>query len=80
MAVRDGNKKPRSLRSVREEMRLTAADLAERADCPVEVVLRAEFGMSVPVGDELRVRLAGAYELDPREYLSLALDAAERSV
>ncbi|MHC4550000.1 MAG: hypothetical protein ACYTEZ_14605 [Planctomycetota bacterium] len=67
-----------SLRALRESLGLTAPELADRAECPVEVVLRAEFGMAVPVGEGLRVRLAAAYRLAPTEYLRLALDEAER--
>jgi len=69
----------RSLRAIREALGHTATSLAEIADCPVEVLLRAEFGLAVPMGEELRARLALAYQLDPKEYLRLVLDAAERS-
>ena len=68
-----------TLRSVREELGLNAVQLAERADVPVEVVLRAEFGEAVPRGDDIRERLAAAYGLEVRSYLDLALDAAERN-
>ena len=52
---------------------------AERAAVPVEVVLRAEFGEALPPGDDVRARLAAAYDLELRTYLDLALDAAERN-
>lgn len=60
-------------------MGLNAVQLAERARVPVEVVLRAEFGESLPPGDDIRVRLAAAYGIELRAYLDLALDAAERN-
>ena len=66
-----------SLRAQREATGLTALDIAARADCPVEVVLRSEFGISVPVDRGLRGRLAVAYGLSADAYLRLALDAAE---
>jgi transcriptional regulator with XRE-family HTH domain len=69
-----------TLRGRRKRLGLTALQLADRAACPVEVVLRAEFGMAVPVDRGLRMRLAAAYGLEPMDYLRLALDAAERSV
>lgn len=67
-----------SLRALREGMGVTAPELADAAGCPVEVVLRAEFGMAVPVDDDLRARLAAAYKLTAQAYLRLALDEAER--
>ena len=69
-----------TLRGWRKRLGLTALQLADRAACPVEILLRAEFGMAVPVDRGIRARLAAAYELDPMDYLRLALDAAERSV
>jgi transcriptional regulator with XRE-family HTH domain len=68
----------RSLRHIREAMGLSPFDLAREARCPVEILLRAEFGIAVPHG-EVRRRLASAYRLPPAEYLRLALDAAERA-
>ena len=68
-----------SLRDIREAMGLTATQLADVADCPVEVLLRAEFGVTLPVGEAVRGRLAHAYRLNRREYLRLALDAAEHA-
>lgn len=69
-----------TLRGLRKRLGLTALQMADRAACPVEIVLRAEFGMAVPVDHGIRARLAAAYRLKPMDYLRLALDAAERSV
>lgn len=69
-----------TLRGRRKRLGLTALQVADRAACPVEVVLRAEFGMAVPLDRGTRVRLAAAYQLQPMDYLRLALDAAERAV
>lgn len=68
-----------SLRARREAMSLTALEVAMLARCPVEVVLRAEFGMHVPHDRHLLARLASAYRIGVDAYLRLALDAAERS-
>ena len=80
----DGQRRGRirvaTLRGRRTRLGLTALQLADRAACPVEIVLRAEFGMAVPVDRGIRARLAAAYEMGPMDYLRLALDAAERSV
>lgn len=65
------------LRSRREELGITALQMAHVVGCTVQTVLNAEFGVEVPSGEDLRTRLAGAYRLSPREYLELALDAAE---
>jgi hypothetical protein len=59
-------------------MGATALDLAERAACPVETLLRAEFGLSLPRGDQRR-RLAAAYHLAVDDYVRLALEEAERA-
>ena len=59
-------------------MGVTPFDLAREAQCPVEVLLRAEFGIAVP-RDDVRRRLAAAYRLPPAEYLRLALEEAERA-
>jgi transcriptional regulator with XRE-family HTH domain len=67
-----------TLRSLREARGLTAVQLAESAGCEVEVVLKGEFGVAVPMGDELRRRLAEAYGLDVKTFIRLALDEAER--
>lgn len=67
-----------SLRARREAMGLTALEMAGLAGCPVEVVLRAEFGMQVPHDPVVLARLAGAYCIGVDTYLRLALDAAER--
>jgi transcriptional regulator with XRE-family HTH domain len=69
-----------SLRARREALGLTATELAARVGCPVETVLRAEFGVQVPHERRLLARLAGAYGLSGEAYARLALDAAERSV
>jgi hypothetical protein len=61
-------------------MSLTALDMAGLAGCPVEVVLRAEFGIFVPQDRHVLGRLASAYGLAGDEYLRLALDAAESLV
>ena len=68
-----------TLRSLREGLGLNAVELAEIAAVPVEVVLRAEFGESLPPGDDVRSRLAEAYGIEPRAYIDLALDAAARN-
>jgi len=68
-----------SLRALREATGFTALDIATHADCPVEVVLRAEFGLSVPLDRGLRGRLAAAYGVSVDGYLRLALDAAEQA-
>jgi len=67
-----------SLRIRREKLGLNALQLAELARCPVETVLRAEFGMQVPMEDEVRARLAAAYGMAVKEYVDLAFDEAER--
>lgn len=59
-------------------MGLTPFDLAREARCPVEVLLRAEFGIALPQED-VRRRLAAAYRLAAGDYLRLALDEAERA-
>ncbi len=69
-----------SLRARREALGLTALEMAARVGCPVEVVLRAEFGTHVPHERRLLARLAGAYGMAGDAYLRLALDAAEREV
>jgi hypothetical protein len=66
-----------TLRARREALGLNAIEVARRAGCPVEVVLRAEFGLCVPVGEALRRRLALCYDLGPMEYVRMALDAAD---
>lgn len=68
----------RSLRALREAMGVTALELASEACCPVEVVLRAEFGLSIPKVEHRR-RLAAAYRLRVADYVRLALEEAERA-
>jgi len=68
----------RSLRALREAMGATALELADEAACPVEILLRAEFGLSLPHGDA-RQRLAEAYRLAVEDYVRLALEEAERA-
>ncbi len=68
-----------SLRALREATGFTALEVAARAGCPVEIVLRAEFGVSVPLDRGLRGRLAAAYGVSVDAYLRLALDAAEQA-
>jgi transcriptional regulator with XRE-family HTH domain len=65
------------LRSRREELGVTALQMAQAIGCSVQTVLNAEFGVELPKGEDLRDRLARAYQLTPREYIELALDAAE---
>jgi len=67
-----------SLRALREAMGATPFELAAQAGCGVEVVLRAEFGVALP-HESFRPRLARAYRLPLKEYVRLALDAAERA-
>jgi transcriptional regulator with XRE-family HTH domain len=67
-----------TLRSRREGLGLNAVQMADLAGVPVQVVLRAEFGDSLPQGEDVRARLAGAYGLEVRAYVELALEAAER--
>jgi hypothetical protein len=67
-----------SLRTRRVAMGLTALDMAGLAGCPVEVVLRAEYGLCVPHERGVLAGLAAAYALPADAYLRLALDAAER--
>lgn len=67
-----------SLQGRRVALGLTALEMAGRAGCAVEVVLRAEFGMHVPHDRGVLARLAAAYCLAADKYLRLALDAAER--
>lgn len=67
-----------SLRVRREALGFTALEVAALADCPVEVVLRAEFGLQVPHDDVVLRRLAAAYCVAKGTYLRLALDAAEQ--
>ncbi len=74
MAFKNGT----SLRGLREARGLTALEMAALAECPVEVVLKGEFGVAVPMGDGLRARLAAAYGLEIQDYVRLALDEAER--
>ena len=69
-----------SLRARREALNLTATQMAAKAGCPVETVLKAEFGVQVPHERRLIARLAGAYGMSGETYARLALDAAERSV
>jgi hypothetical protein len=68
-----------SLRARREAMGLTALEMAGLAGCPVETVLRAEFGTHVPHDRVVVARLSAAYGLVADAYLRLALDAAERT-
>ena len=68
----------RNLPFVREQLGLSALELARRADCPVETVVRAEMGLSLPTADPERQRLAKGYGIPLDEFLRLALDAADR--
>ncbi len=66
------------LSRVREEKGFSALDLAISANCAVETVVRMEMGLSIPTEDSERVRLAASYGLEPKVFLRLALDAADR--
>jgi hypothetical protein len=66
------------LRALREALGATALQLADEAACPVEILLRAEFGLSLPKGEQ-RARLAAAYHLAVEDYVRLALEEAERA-
>lgn len=59
-------------------MGVTSLEMAAAAACPVEVLLRAEFGIALPREDDRR-RLAAAYRLLLDDYVRLALDEAERA-
>ena len=67
-----------TLRARREAMGLTALDMAALAGCPIDVVLRAEFGTHVPHDRFQLARLAAAYGVAVDTYVRYALDAAER--
>ena len=67
-----------NLRCFREKKGLSALDLAISAQCAVETVVRMEMGLSIPTGEVERERLAASYGLDPKVFLRLALDAADR--
>jgi transcriptional regulator with XRE-family HTH domain len=69
-----------SLRAKREALGVTPLQMAASAGCPVEVVLRAEFGTHVPHDRRLLTRLAESYGVSDETYVRMALDAAERSV
>lgn len=59
-------------------MGVTSLEMAVAAACPVEVLLRAEFGIALP-REDYRRRLAAAYRLLLDDYVRLALDEAERA-
>jgi len=67
-----------SLRARREALGVTALEMAGLAGCTVDTVLRAEFGVQVPIDPSLLARLAAAYGFAGDVYLRLALDAAEQ--
>ena len=69
-----------SLRARREAIGFTAIEIASHANCSVEVVLRAEFGIELPREERVRGRLASAYCMPLDTYVRLALAAAERAV
>jgi hypothetical protein len=70
--------KRQDLFRVREQLGLSALDLANSAHCEVETVVRMEMGLSIPTEESERSRLAASYGLGGRAFLRLALDAAER--
>ena len=52
-------------------------ELADRVGCPVGMVVRAEMGLQLPKSALDRERLAAAYGLRLKEFVRLALDAAD---
>ena len=68
---------PVTLRQCRKVQGLTLDHVAVRARCSVEVVRDLEAGVRIAPDEELRTRLAHAYGLSLREFMSLALDAAD---
>ena len=67
----------RRLRALREASGLNAIEWALRVGCPVGTVVRAEMGLQVPRKPGERARLAEAYGISLREFLRMALDAAD---
>ena len=67
----------RRLRALREASGLNAIEWAMRVGCPVGTVVRAEMGLQVPRKSGDRARMAAAYGLSIREFLRMALDAAD---
>ncbi len=65
------------LRALREASGLNAIEWALRVGCPVGTVVRAEMGLQVPRKPGERARLAEAYGISLREFLRMALDAAD---
>jgi hypothetical protein len=59
-------------------MGLSQLQLANRAHCPVEVVIHTEFGLPSEFGDEIQNRLATAYCLAPRRFSRLVRHALAR--
>ena len=66
------------LRTRRESLGLSQLQLANRARCPVEVVIHTEFGLPSDFGDEIQNRLATAYRLAPRRFDRLVRHALAR--
>ena len=67
----------RHLRALREASGLNAIEWATRVGCSVGTVVRAEMGLQVPRRPDVRERLAAAYGISIRQFLRMALDAAE---
>ena len=66
------------LRSRREALGLSQLQLANRAHCPIEVVIHTEFGLPDEFGERVRERLAMAYRLAPRRFNRLVRHAVAR--
>ncbi len=66
------------LRTRRESLGLSQLQLANRARCPVEVVIHTEFGIAAEFSDEVENRLATAYRLAPRRFHRLVRHALAR--
>ncbi|MGH7818941.1 MAG: helix-turn-helix domain-containing protein [Candidatus Binatia bacterium] len=68
---------PRTLRDLRERLGLTVLQMADRAGCAVDVIVRIEMGIRIPTEESERENLALAYGLPAKEFLNLALQAAD---
>lgn len=67
----------RALRRLREATGMNAIEWATRVGCSVGTVVRAEMGLQIPDRPRDRARLAEAYGVTVREFVRLALDAAD---
>ena len=70
--------RPGQLRALREAHGLNALEWATRVGCSVGTVVRAEMGLQVPRRPADRARMAAAYGLSIRDFVRMALDAAEQ--